>query len=69
MTAIQPGAGWNLRRGRRARTGMKRELTVKEFVADLMARIDQAKTIDKTFAELAARKMPDEKIVVEWKDR
>ncbi len=53
---------------------MKRELSVKEFVQDLLARIDQAKTIDcckaelKTFAELAARKMPDERITVEWKD-
>jgi len=53
---------------------MKRELTIAEFVKDLLARIDQAKTIDcckaelKTFAELAARKMPDEKITVEWKE-
>lgn len=52
---------------------MKREITVREFVVDLMARIDQAKSIDcckeelKTFAALAAKKMPDEKITVEWK--
>ncbi|MFO0549696.1 MAG: hypothetical protein U0271_14990 [Polyangiaceae bacterium] len=52
---------------------MKREITVREFVADLMARIDQAKTIDcckeelKTFAALALAKMPDEKLTVEWK--
>jgi hypothetical protein len=54
---------------------MKREITIKEFVADLLARIDAAKTIDcckaelKTFAELARLKMPDEKIVVDWKPR
>jgi hypothetical protein len=53
---------------------MKREITVKEFVADLLKRIDQAKTIDccktelKNFAELASAKMPNEKITVEWKD-
>ena len=52
---------------------MKREITIREFVADLLARIDEAKTIDcckeelKTFAKLALAKMPDEKIVVEWK--
>ncbi len=52
---------------------MKREITIKEFVHDLLARIEEAKTIDcckaelKTFAELAARKMPDEKITVDWK--
>lgn len=53
---------------------MKREITVREFVADLLRRIETAKTIDccrqelKDFAELALKKMPDEKIVVEWKD-
>ena len=52
---------------------MKREITIREFVADLLARIDEAKTIDcckeelKTFARLALAKMPDEKIVVDWK--
>jgi hypothetical protein len=52
---------------------MKREITIREFVADLVKRIDEAKTIDccktelKNFAELAKTKMPDEKIVVEWK--
>ena len=53
---------------------MKREITIKQFVADLLTRIEQAKTIDcckeelKTFAELARRKMPDEKISVDWKE-
>ena len=53
---------------------MKREVTVKQFVADLMVRIETAKSIDcckaelKQFAELAAKKMPDEKLTVEWKD-
>ncbi len=54
---------------------MKREITIREFVRDLLARIDEAKTIDcckaelKTFAQLAEKKMPDEKITVEWQDR
>ncbi|MDX9721555.1 MAG: hypothetical protein RBU37_12470 [Myxococcota bacterium] len=53
---------------------MRREVTVREFVADLMKRIEDAKTIDcckeelKTFAQLALEKMPDEKLTVEWKD-
>lgn len=52
---------------------MKREVTVAEFVDDLMKRIDEAKTIDccktelKTFAELAKQKMPNEKLTVDWK--
>ncbi|MFZ5442225.1 MAG: hypothetical protein ACOZQL_19610 [Myxococcota bacterium] len=53
---------------------MQREVTVKQFVVDLLKRIETAKTIDcckqelKQFAELAAKKMPDEKLTVEWKD-
>lgn len=53
---------------------MKREITIKEFVSDLVKRIDEAKTIDcckpelKNLAELAKAKIPNEKIVVEWKD-
>jgi len=53
---------------------MKREITVKEFVGDLLKRIETAQTIDcckeelKQFAELAVRKMPEEKLTVEWKD-
>ena len=53
---------------------MKREVTVAKFVEDLLRRIESAKTIDcckeelKTFAELAARKIPDEKLVVDWKE-
>ena len=53
---------------------MKREVTVKQFVNDLLIRIETAKTIDcckaelKQFAELAAKKMPDEKLTVDWKD-
>jgi len=53
---------------------MKREVTVKEFVGDLLKRIENAKTIDcckeelKQFAALAEKKMPDEKLTVEWKD-
>jgi hypothetical protein len=53
---------------------MKREVTIREFVADLLDRIDKAKTIDccreelKTLARLAVQKMPDEKIIIDWKD-
>ncbi len=53
---------------------MKREITIREFVADLLRRIDNTKTIDcckeeiKTFARLALEKMPDEKIVIDWKE-
>lgn len=53
---------------------MKREVTVAKFVEDLLRRIEHAKTIDcckeelKTFAQLAARKIPDEKLTVEWRD-
>lgn len=53
---------------------MKKEVTVKQFVADLLQRIETAKTIDcckaelKQFAELAVKKMPDEKLTVEWKE-
>ena len=53
---------------------MKREITIREFVTDLLRRIDETKTIDcckeeiKTIARLAMEKMPDEKIVVDWKE-
>ena len=53
---------------------MKREIPIREFVADLIRRIDETKTIDcckeeiKAFARLAAEKIPDEKIVVDWKE-
>ena len=53
---------------------MTREITIRDFVADLLRRIDEAKTIDcckpelKNLARLAMAKMPDEKITVEWKD-
>lgn len=53
---------------------MRKEITIREFVADLLRRIDDAKTIDcckeelKALARLALEKIPDEKIVVDWKD-
>ena len=53
---------------------MQKEITVAEFAEELTARIDGSKGIDcckeelKTFAELARRKMPDEKISVDWKE-
>ena len=53
---------------------MKKEITIKEFTAELIERINGEKGIDccreeiKRFAEMAAAKMPDEKILVNWKD-
>jgi hypothetical protein len=54
---------------------MKKEITIREFAAELAARIDAAKTIDcckdeiKELARIAAARMPDDKITVTWKDR
>lgn len=53
---------------------MKKEITIKEFSAELIKRIDTQKGIDcckeeiKNFAELAAEKIPGEKITVNWKE-
>lgn len=53
---------------------MTKEITVREFAAELIDRIEKAKNIDcckeeiKRFAELAANRMGDEKISVTWKD-
>lgn len=53
---------------------MKKEITIKEFAAELIERIDTEKGIDcckeeiKKFAEMAAAKMPAEKITVNWKE-
>lgn len=53
---------------------MKKEITIKEFTAELIKRIDTKKGIDcckeeiKNFAEMASAKMPDEKITVNWKE-
>ena len=53
---------------------MQKEITVKEFAAELVGRIDTEKGIDcckdeiKRFAKLAEEKMPDEKILVTWKE-
>jgi hypothetical protein len=53
---------------------MKREMSVSEFVDDLISRIDAAKTIDcckeeiKRLAELAKRRIGDERIEVNWRD-
>jgi len=52
---------------------MKREITVREFVQELVARIDTAKGIDcckeeiKAFARLAEKEIPDRKLTVNWK--
>ena len=53
---------------------MKKEITVAEFVRELVQRIDGDKGIDcckeeiKNLARLAERRMADEKIVVNWKE-
>ena len=53
---------------------MKKTITVREFVADLIDRIDKDKGIDccrdeiKKFAKMAQERMGDELIEVEWKD-
>jgi hypothetical protein len=51
---------------------VKRVITIREFARELLARIDEAKTIDccreelKSLARLAMEKMPDETIEVDW---
>jgi hypothetical protein len=53
---------------------MKKEISIKEFADELVSRIDNAKTIDcckveiKLLAEMAKKKMGQERITVEWKD-
>jgi hypothetical protein len=52
---------------------MKKEITIREFVAELLCRIEGAKDINcckevKVFAEHVVRKIGDDKIVVDWKD-
>ena len=53
---------------------MQKEITIKEFAVELVARIDGDKGIDcckeeiKRFAQMAASKMPEEKILVTWKE-
>ncbi len=54
---------------------MNKEITIREFAIELMNRIDTAKGIDcckeeiKRLAQLAKDRMPDEKILVAWKER
>lgn len=54
---------------------MEKQITVKEFAKELKVRIDSSKDIEccreeiKRLAELAAVKIPDEKLMVMWKDR
>jgi len=53
---------------------MQKEITIREFADELKMRIDKDKGIDcckdeiKRLAELAGQKMPEEKILVTWKD-
>ena len=52
---------------------MKKEITVRDFVDELVARIDTAKDIDcckeeiKELARLAQREIPDRTLMVTWK--
>lgn len=53
---------------------MKKEISIREFADELVSRIDDAKTIDcckeeiRLLAEMAKRRMGDDRITVEWKD-
>lgn len=53
---------------------MQKEITIKEFAAELITRIDTEKGIDcckeeiKKFADMASARMPEEKITVNWKE-
>lgn len=53
---------------------MKKKITIKEFSKELVARIEASKDIDcckeeiKKLARLAAKKLPDEKLLVTWKE-
>jgi len=53
---------------------MKKEITIEEFSRELVERIEKAKAIDccreeiKELARIAAREIPKQKIVVEWKE-
>lgn len=53
---------------------MKKEVTVREFLDDLLARIENAKDINcckneiKIFADYAKEKIGDDKIVIDWKE-
>lgn len=54
---------------------MEKRITVKEFARELMSRIDESKDIQccreeiKRLAELASSRIPDETLLVTWKDR
>lgn len=53
---------------------MRKKITVKELAKELVSRINTSKDIDccaeeiKKLARLAAAKIPDEKLVVTWKE-
>lgn len=53
---------------------MKKEISIKEFADELMSRIDNAKGIEcckeeiRLLAEMAKKKMGNDRIMVEWKD-
>ena len=53
---------------------MKKRITVKEFSKELVARINAARDIEcckdeiKKLARLAAKKLPNEKLLVNWKE-
>jgi len=52
---------------------MKKEVTIKEFVDELLTRIDNTKDINcckeeiKVFADYVAGKIGEDKILIDWK--
>ena len=53
---------------------MKKEVSIKEFVTELLSRIDDAKDINccreeiKVFADYVTQKIGDDKILIDWKE-
>lgn len=53
---------------------MKKEVSIKDFVKELLQRIEDAKDINcckeeiKTFCEFVVHKLGEEKISINWKD-
>ena len=53
---------------------MKKEVSIKEFVDELLSRIDNAKDINccreeiKVFADYVTQKIGNDKILIDWKE-
>ena len=53
---------------------MKKEVSIKEFVEELLSRIDNAEDINccreeiKIFADYVTHKIGDDKITIDWKE-